>query len=101
LEMREDFGVPCTDGRPSPLPEYRNPNTEIRNNIEFQIFKIPSGDAPEVLFSCSERAPACFNARGWILTTDFTAPSWTLHPKVLNELHSQNRRRLSPETATL
>ena len=46
------------------------------------------------IFLCPEQAPACFNARGWILTTDFTAPSRTLHPKALNELHSQNRRRL-------
>ena len=48
----------------------------------------------DCVFLCLEQAPACFNARGWILTTDFTAPSRTLHPKVLNELHSQNRRRL-------
>ena len=65
--------------------EYRN------HDIEFQYSR---RDTLEVIFLCPERAPACFNARGWILTTDFTAPSWTLHPKVLNELHSQNRRRL-------
>ena len=58
-------------------------------NIEILIPK------SETIFLCLEQAPAYFNARGWILTTDFTAPSWTLHPKALNEIYSQNRRRLT------
>jgi hypothetical protein len=39
-KIREEVGVPYTDDRRKPPPEYLNSNIEIRNNIEDPIIKI-------------------------------------------------------------
>jgi hypothetical protein len=79
--MREEFGGPA----PIDCHVAKLLATTLRSRIATPRYIRPDkiGTQYDVAtsFLCLEQAHACFNARGWILTTDFAAPSRDFTPQ--------------------